>query len=755
MGLTRKFWVALGLLTTVTSVLADPLSTSKRIDFYREISSRNLHGMATRSDGRLLAGPEVRALKADLGTDLLWSLSVDENELLIGTGPEGKLLAVDLTDPAAPKTKVVLELPGTHLFSVARLPKDNLLVGTSPDGALVLAQQGKILSRVKLPVTSILDIKLVGTDATKPTAALVATGSHGQIYRVDLAKFAKAGVDPDIDLAAAGIALWGAVRDDNVRRLLVLNDGTVIAGSAPKGNVYQFPAEGGAPILLDENNHAEVTALLPWDGGFFAAITFTNETRETRVKQANNNQPANHDDDNKPKEGSENSTVVVAPTTPIVTFRGRSQLIWYPTGGFPEVVATRMNTAFYDLASHEGNVLIAGGEEGELLGYNPEQQRSYTFAGATASQVNAIIPAGASSGKFYLLGNNPGTLELLDFNDRGTATAETGRLDLNVMSTVGAVRFERPVPIPAELVKVELRASFGSDELEGWTAWQTAGYRDGGWSVAGLRGRYVQLRITAQDAAAEFARATLFSLPQNRRPQLQNFQILSPNFALLPAPARADRAATSLAQILQANGKSEVKSRDAFLNSEVTPQPGTQVAFWSVNDADGDNTTATFSIRAADATEWTDVLVNSPEDYAQFEISHLAEGIYRTRLTISETSPRPLDQRLATSIETDDLMIDRTPPQILDVSAIKQGNGCMITVHARDALSLLRGVELKFNNGASFDLEQPVDGILDGQEETFALELTGQQLDGSTSVEAAVLDEAGNSSARRIFLPVK
>ena len=273
--------------------------------------------------------------------------------------------------------------------------------------------------------------------------------------------------------------------------------------------------------------------------------------------------------------------------------------------------------------------------------------------------------------------------------------------------------------------------------------------------MAGLRGRYVQLRITAQDAAAEFARATLFSLPQNRRPQLQNFQILSPNFALLPAPARADRAATSLAQILQANGKSEVKSRDAFFNSEVTPQPGTQVAFWSVNDADGDNTTATFSIRAADATEWTDVLVNSPEDYAQFEISHLAEGIYRTRLTISETSPRPLDQHLATSIETDDLMIDRTPPQILDVSAIKQGNGCMITVHARDALSLLRGVELKFNNGASFDLEQPVDGILDGQEETFALELTGQQLDGSTSVEAAVLDEAGNSSARRIFLPVK
>jgi hypothetical protein len=752
MGLTRKICAAAGLLAAAATALADPLSTSRRVDFFREISSRNLHGMATRSDGRLLAGPAVRPLKVELGTDLLWSLNANQDDLIIGTGPDGKLLAVDLTDPADPKTTTVLELPDTHVFSVARLPSGELLAGTSPDGGLVLVRSGSILSRVKLPATSILDIQLVGNDAAQPTGALIATGNPGRIYRVDLAKFAAAGSAGDTDLPTAGVTLWGSVRDDNVRRLLVQNDGTVIAGSAPKGNVYQFPAQGGSPILLDENTNAEVTALLPWEGGFFAAITFTSETRESRVKQANNNQAATKADDGKSKDDAESASVVVAPPAPVVTFRGRSQLIWYPTGGFPEVVATRSNTAFYDLARHEGTVLIAGGEEGELLGYNPEQQLSYTFAGATASQVNAIIPDHDNTGRFYLLGNNPGTLEVMDFAERGSVSAETGRMDLNVMSIIGALRFERPVPVPADQIAVKLRASFGSDELEGWGEWQTAQYRDGSWSVPGLRGRYVQLQISAQDPAAEFARATLYSLPQNRRPQLQNFQILAPNFALLPAPARAEHAATSLAQILQGGSKSEGKSRDGFLSSEVIPQPGTQVAFWAVNDADGDNTTATFSLRAMGAAEWTDVLVNSQETYAQFEISHLPEGLYQTRLKIAESSPRPLDQRLTTSFETDDLLVDRTPPQIIDVTASRQGSGWRIMVHARDQLSLLRGVELKFNNGAGFDLEHPVDGILDGQEETFAIELSGPQLDGSTSVEVAVLDEAGNSSARRIAL---
>ena len=73
-----------------------------------------------------------------------------------------------------------------------------------------------------------------------------------------------------------GVTLFAEIRDRNVRRLARLTDGRVVAGSSPKGNIYSFPAAGGAPLLLQENRDAEVVDLLPSDdGGFHAAFVFT------------------------------------------------------------------------------------------------------------------------------------------------------------------------------------------------------------------------------------------------------------------------------------------------------------------------------------------------------------------------------------------------------------------------------------------------------------------------------------------------
>jgi hypothetical protein len=44
------------LMATCTA-WSDPLSKKTDIDFYRDVLSRDLHGLATRSDGRLVRGP--------------------------------------------------------------------------------------------------------------------------------------------------------------------------------------------------------------------------------------------------------------------------------------------------------------------------------------------------------------------------------------------------------------------------------------------------------------------------------------------------------------------------------------------------------------------------------------------------------------------------------------------------------------------------------------------------------------------------
>ena len=75
-----------------------------------------------------------------------------------------------------------------------------------------------------------------------------------------------------------------------------------------------------------------------------------------------------------------------------------------------------------------------------------------------------------------------------------------------------------------------------------------------------------------------------------------------------------------------------------------------------------------------------------------------------------------------------------------------------MTVRGRDALSLLDSAEFTFNNGYHETVEQPADGILDGREETFVLEIPVDRAAGATSVEVTLYDAAGNGATRRLNL---
>jgi hypothetical protein len=175
--------------------------------------------------------------------------------------------------------------------------------------------------------------------------------------------------------------------------------------------------------------------------------------------------------------------------------------------------------------------------------------------------------------------------------------------------------------------------------------------------------------------------------------------------------------------------------------------------YWNITDADGDAFVTTFSIRREDAKDWTDVVVDTTDSYAQFDTSHMSDGTYVTRLTVREQAPRAAADRLSTTFETDDVVIDRTPPEILEATAVRRGDQLVVTVHGRDARSLLVGVEFAFNNGFKTDLEQPADGILDGREETFVIEVPIAKVTNATSLEVILYDDKTNSAARRLVMP--
>ncbi|OIR01792.1 hypothetical protein GALL_160930 [mine drainage metagenome] len=759
-------------------LFADSLTKTYTVDFFRDVSSRDLKGFATRSDGRLVAGPVLTDLQGGLGADLVWSLapSADAGTWYVGTGPSGKIMEVTV-DP----TKGTLaskpwgSVDDAQVFALARLADGRLVAGGSPKGSLTLLSDGKPVARIFLPSTSVFDLLVL--PPAKPGESgdlLVAAGNPGRIYRVDLARFAKSGrakegVATDAALSAAGISTFGSIRDRNVRTLALLPDGRVLAGSAPDGNVYEFPASGGAPLMLMENRDAEVTdfSVNP-DGSFYASMVATSAQGETRIQQGarvqpQTAQPAQPAPIAPPAPGG--VVPIAAPAQPAPAlpglvpaprFAGRAFIVSFSTIGFPEIVVNRTNQSFYRLARVGRDLLITGGEQGDLFGYDPVDRLSLTYAGSVSAQVNGVAPWPGAASRFLLLRNNPAGLSLLDFDARAPRSAETRKLDIGLLSEFGAVRTARIHGAPASEFDIEAKTSNGGDELEGWTPWTRLASLDQGaisnvgWKSTGpLRGRYAKLRVSlpaGASASSAIDKLQWFYLPQDRRPVLTEFRILDPDYAIQPAAEPQPSPVSSLSQMLsQPEGG---KKHPNFMNSQVYPSPGYQVFLWTVSDPDGDNLVSSLYLRHQGDKNWIPAVVDTTDSYAQVDISHMPEGVYYTRLVVKETAPRPPADRLTTTFETDVFVVDRTPPAILDASAKVVGDRLVVTVHGRDNLSILAGLELDFNQGDHEVSEQPVDGIRDEREETFSIDVPLSRVSGATRVVASLYDAVGNRSTR-------
>jgi len=764
----RRFLVLLASLALFSAPsVAQLLSRNTDIDFFRDVSSRQLKGLATRSDGRLVAGPTLGAISALIPADLLWCLepTADPARWLIGTGPTGGIVELTLNPNATSGTaRELVRLDDPQVFALQHLADGSILAGTSPRGALYLIRDNQAVARALLPVDSIFDLLTVDAGT-----ALAATGNPGRLYRIDLARFAASGIATEkatrpTELADHGITLLGEIRDRNIRRIALLADGRIAAGSAPKGNVYIFPClaatppapdaakspDDTGPVILQENRDAEVTDLLPQpNGDLYATIVYSASSGESRITPSAV----------APKDAADGKSPAPPPAQ-VERFGGRSALVWFPAHGFPEILTARSGVSFYGMVRHGDTMIIAGGEQGELLGYDLNARLSLTFAGSDSAQLNSIAPLPGSAGKFLVLHNNAPGIALLDFSAGGPRQAETRRIDLGTPAQLGALRFNRLRHVSERDLALEIRTNNSSDEVEGWGPWTPLQMTsDGGWHAADLRGRHVKLRLRlpatggtprpAETSALEIDRASLFMLPQNRRPQMQDFRLLTPGFGVIPASEPPPPASISLSQMMQPP-KEDERRRGSFLSSQVVPSPGTQVVLWTVTDPDGDNLLFTFSIRREDEAAWTDIVASTTQNYAQFSTSHLPDGVYFTRLVAVESAPRSPADRLTHVVETDDLIVDHTPPEIVSATARGSDGVLAVTIHGRDRLSLLESIELVFNNGVRETVQQPVDGVRDGREETFRLEVPLARVSNATAVEVTLFDAAGNGSSRRL-----
>ncbi len=762
-------------LVIVAPASGDPTTRRYEIDFGRAVPSRNLSGLAARSDGRLVHGPSLRALEATL-PELVWCLEPDgAGGWLIGSGPDGRVVRATLGGGSASVSDSA-DFEETNVFAVCATGAGEFLAGAAPGGVLYLVKDGAVVARSPLGADVIWDIRQLSGDDY-----LVATGSPAKIFKVSLARFRKAGVTAadagGVPLDSRGINSWAEIRDRNARRLVVAEGGRVIVGSSPRGAIYEFGPGGGQGFILSESKDAEVSDLLVTpDGTLYAALVYNAPAAERRLgpRPPQPPQPAPAAPiaatsaakvtgwPPQPPQPAPAAPVPAAPSAPPPEFGGRSEVLRIPKDGFPESVVTRNNLAIYKLAAFGDLLLMGGGERGEVLGYNPLRRMFLTFAGAPSSQVNGIAPIRGSPGQFLLLRNNFSGLAVLDFGAAGERTAETHKLELGLPSLLGLLQFSRLRELSGETLSVDFKFGNSADEGDGWSDWRPATREGDAFRLGDTRARYARVRLrvpAAMSTSAEIGRASLFHIPQNRPPVVQDFRVFPPGLGLIPMPEPPAPASLPLGQFLlpnqpqpQQGGAGEQPQKHSFLASQVVAQPGNQLVYWNASDPDGDNLLANLALRNVNSDEWTKIAAGVSSNNLGFSTADLVEGPYVLRLTITEDAPRPEKDRQFAVHDSDDLTVDRSPPELLEISQSATDRSLFIRVAARDTWSLLRGARAIFNNGVEVETVLPEDGILDGREETFVLEIPRVAATGATNAEVMVVDQAGNRTSRRVSI---
>ncbi|HUG09513.1 MAG TPA: hypothetical protein VMM36_00790, partial [Opitutaceae bacterium] len=519
-------------------------------------------------------------------------------------------------------------------------------------------------------------------------------------------------------------------------------------GSSPRGAIYEFGSEGpGAPgFILSEAKDAEVADLLvAADGTLYAALVYSGGATPDRRPPPRTPPP-----------------VAADPVSSAPEFGGRSEIIRFGKDRLPETVVARNGVAFYKLAAFGNMLLIGGGERGEILGYDDTRRALITFSGAASSQVNGIAAIGSQPGRFLILRNNFSGLGVLDFAPTAERTAETSRLEFGHPSRLGLLQFSRLRDIDAESVSVDFKFGNSADEGEGWTDWRRATREGDAFRLDDAAARFARIRVKVPATIAtttEIGRAALFYMPQNRPPAVQDFRVFPPGLGLIPVPDPPAPASLPLGQFLfpnqpqpQSENTPPNPQKNAFLASQVVSQPGNQLVYWNAVDADGDNLIATLALRQVASGEWTEIAAGSYSNHLGFSTADLAEGPYILKLTVAETAPRPPADRLSTEHESDDLTIDRTPPEIQSIDVNTTPGAITVRVAASDRWSLLRGARAVLNNGTEVETILPLDGILDGRTETFDLEIPRAAATGATNAEVMVVDQAGNRTSQRVAI---
>jgi len=686
----RRFFYSL-LVLLVTIPVGNAGFKIITLDSQAEYIEGKSEGIQIDPDGRLSISGSLQKVWCSDNDSACWALASDSEDIIYAaTGNDGKVYALKNND-----MKLLFDAPQMAIFSLLPLGKESILAGAAPDGIIY-----KILPDGQSEIFARTETNYIW-DMTQESDGniLVATGLPGQILRI--------GQD-------GTILNKFELKADHVRKLLIDQQKNIWIGTASPGRIYQLT--GNDIKLVHDSHTAEINSLVSdEDKLLFSTVTAPS------INGSDNEQAI----DLKPRKRLENELKEHGNIWAL-------DLINYSVREIMEIKAAPV----FSMVLVDSVPVIACGNEGYLVSIN-ETRRATLLASLAENPVVSLI----CSKDGTLWAGSAGSACLYKFLP---SACKTGTFTSDPLDTGKIAQWGRFVLHGTNLTKdtytVETHSGNTDDPDDDWSDWASISSNG---KINSPPASYLQWRLTLsrKKSKSPFVETISISLKTiNHPPYIKSvkvFPVSKGKFINQPGRGKSYRQILSNGMRVEyviPNNTAKGISKGTWFKLR-----GMRTVMW--NSGDEDKELLEYKLEIAQASidpKWflLDKKLNSP--VYSFDSTAFPDGNYYIKVTASDQPSHPINDAMSTTLRSSVFMIDNTPPEFINVSALAKprkvtGWKVIINGTVRDNGDRIAQLEYSLDSKEWFSFTS-TDAMLDSPEESFELIVEGQSVEDKPQI---------------------
>ncbi|MCA9650541.1 MAG: hypothetical protein KC501_11570 [Myxococcales bacterium] len=669
---------------------------------HAELDAGETEGAAIEASGKVTVGfTPTRGAPQDAST--AFTCLGRKDDVLVGTADEAAVHRVSVGSRGKDKDKVLVErvakLDGVVVTAMVELPGGDLVVATLPGGKLQrVTAKGKVSDFAELPVEQVWALRV--HDGT----LYAGTGPKGELFAMSLA-----GKDPKVVLDDS---------DKHIMSLLSVGD-ALLVGTAPGARLLKVGDDPEGLLLKDFDGDELRDMVTTRDGLLVAVNTFDDRNLGSADALAQN--LARSSLSGPPPSGDlEQQRPVKADAAVFHVDLGKGRDLERASEAPWEEWFSRDGQYFTSLLALDdvGTVLVASSADGKVYRMRGPRDAA-TVADFEERQATALCRA-AKGPIFATAGQGAAAYHLLSTPAK-KARYRTKVLDAKQPSEFGALALRGKGPLSARV-----RVGPSKEPDDRWSKWtevklvtETGGRIRGQLPALGQR-RYLQLEISLGSPDAELYGIEQFYAPENLAPLLTEVELSRPDF-----------------------------------NEEDDDEPSSKVTIrWKVDARDDDD--LEFGVRArpegTGETQWIplhdrDAPVTKRE--LSWDLSTVPDGVYEVEVVASDEPSNGADKARTDELRSAPFVVDRQRPRIED---LRYGGG-KLTATVRDAGTYVHDVSVKVDDGP-FRTVAAADGMYDEPDEVIS-HVLDRVKPGTHRVVVRARDAFGNIETAAIVAKVE